>query len=72
MTQPSEVESKMVDKSGNPQIGDRQSAITAVTESVALNSTFSDTEVEAAINVNAVAINLLITRLEGAGIIADN
>lgn len=53
-------------------VGATQAAITAASEAHALNSTFSDTEVEAALNALGAKINLLITRLEVAGILTAN
>jgi len=72
MTQPVKEDSKLADSKDNPQIGERSSSVTAVTEAPALNATFDDVEVEAAIAVNAVAINLVISALEAHGLIADN
>lgn len=72
MTQPSATEAKLVDKDDNPQIADRQTSITAVTEAHALNATFSDTEVEAALDLLGVTINQIIDRLEAHGLAADN
>ena len=65
MTQPTEANSKMVDKSGNPQIGDRQAACTAVTESHSSGSA-------ADLDLLAVTINQIVARLETHGLIADN
>lgn len=44
--------------------------ITDASVAHALNSTFSDTEVEAALNALGTKINLIIDALEGAGISA--
>lgn len=60
MTQPSESESKMKDKLDNPQIADRQSSVASPTGGATI-----DAEAR-------TAIDLLITRLEAHGLIADN
>jgi len=72
MTQPTPANAKLVDKTNNPQIADRLALVAVTTESHALNATFSDTEVEAALDLLAVSINLLIERMEAHGLIADN
>lgn len=53
-------------------VGVTQAAITAASEAHALNATFSDTEVEAALNALGAKINLIITRLEVAEILTPN
>lgn len=50
-------------------IGADQAAITNASVAHALNATFSDTEVEAALNALGTKINLIITALETAGIL---
>ena len=72
MAQPTPAVSKLADSSDNPQIAERGASITAASEAHALNATFSDTEVEAALNALGVAVNALISRLEAHGLIADN
>lgn len=52
--------------------GTQTAAITAASEAHALNSTFSDTEAEAALNALGAKINLIITALENAGILVAN
>jgi hypothetical protein len=85
MTQPTAAIAKLVDKSNNPQIGDRQSAITALTdntggtanntlENLADGSTYANDH--SAIENNfadlAAKVNELIEALEAHGLIADN
>ncbi len=72
MTQPVKEDSKLADSKNRPQIADQGASVTAVTEAVALNAVFDDVEVEAAMNLQAVAINALIERIEAHGLIADN
>lgn len=72
MAQPNASESKLADSNDNPQVAERGASVTAVTEAVALNATFDDVEVEAAMNLQAVAINAIISRLEAHGLVADN
>lgn len=49
-----------------------QAAVVAASEAHALNATFSDTEVEAALNALGAKVNELITALENAGILIGN
>lgn len=51
--------------------GVQASAITDASVEHALNSTFSDTEVEDALDALGAKINSIIAALEGAGIIAS-
>jgi hypothetical protein len=51
---------------------DPADSVTAASVAHALNSTFSDTEVEAALNALGTVINTIITRLETKGLIAEN
>lgn len=46
--------------------------VTAAVTAHALNSTFSDTEAEAALNALGTAVNSVITALEVAGILKPN
>lgn len=46
--------------------------ITDASTAHALNSTFSDTEVEAALNALGTKINAILAALEAAGIVADS
>ena len=62
-TQPTEAESKLVDKAGLPQIANQVAAITAI--SVTGNYTTDDTPIE-------TAINDIISALEAHGLVADN
>ena len=50
----------------------QQAAITAASTAHALNSTFSDTEVETALNALGTKVNAVIEALEDAGILAEN
>lgn len=51
--------------------GTQASAITDASEAHALNSTFSDTEAEAALNALGGTVNDILAALRGAGIIAN-
>ena len=62
-TQPTEANSKLIDKTDSFQIAERQSAITAI--SVTGNYTTDDTPIE-------TAINDIISALEAHGLVADN
>lgn len=61
MPQPTAAEAKVLDKNNNPQIADRQSAITAAEEahSVAGGNNVSQIAVEDALDALGVAINEL-------------
>lgn len=54
------------------QVGYTNPAITAASGAHALNATFSDTEVEAALNLLGTKINAIITALEANGILVEN
>ena len=62
MTQPTETESKMSDKLGNFQIGNRESAVADI--SVTGNYTTDDTPIE-------TAVNGILAALRKHGLIAD-
>ena len=76
MTQPSAAEAKLVDKNDNPQIANRQTAITAITDST--GGTASDTIDDATLSIRddisslAAKINAIIDVLEAHGLVADN
>jgi hypothetical protein len=53
-------------------LGEEGSAITAAVTAHALNATFSDTEVEAALNALGTKINEVITALEARNIVEEN
>jgi hypothetical protein len=53
-----------------PTVLTAQADITDASVAHALNATFSDTEVEAALNALGVKINLILDALEAAGITA--
>jgi len=85
MTQPSSTEAKLVDKLDNPQIANRQAAITALTDSTGgtANNTIENladgttyANDHAAIENNfadlAAKVNEIIEALEAHGLIADN
>lgn len=80
MTQPSTTEAKLVDKQDNPQIADRQAALTAAPTTVTgtANGTYDATE-QTIINDLVTAVNLLIVNdqekadvMEAHGLVADN
>lgn len=61
-------DSQLSDRTGKPLIGARQAAITAASTAHALNSTFSDTEAEAALDALGTAINSLRAALIAHGL----
>ncbi len=68
MTQPTEAESKLIDKSGNFQIGDRESAVADVTGTAA--GGYDSVEVDM-INDTKTAINNALSKMRKHGLIAD-
>jgi len=88
MTQPTAANSKLLDKSDNPQIGDQLAAITAavaITNYTALTNLTDPvtkaegeaisaalSQLEDEVTLLQVAVNLLIERMETQGLIADN
>lgn len=50
-------------------VGHDNAAITNASEAHALNATFSDTEVEAALNALGTKVNLILTALRANGIV---
>jgi len=62
------------DKSGNPLLSlpSSPSAIADASEAHDVNPTFSDTEVEAALNALGAKINEVIVALEGLGLLDDS
>ena len=69
MTQPTETISKVIDKTGNLQIGDRLTSISDASTSHSNENLWPD------VNANAdalgVQMNLLLARLRQHGLIAD-
>lgn len=78
MTQPTAAQGKLIDKSNNPQIQDRQSAITAAVEAHSLTDADANlgattqAEIEGVLDALGTAINSIISVLELHGLIADN
>lgn len=64
-------QSKMSDGNGLPQIVNAGSHITDASTAHALNSTFSDTEVEAALNALGTKINSILVVLESHGLVKE-
>jgi hypothetical protein len=65
-------DSQLADGDDKPLIGPRQAALTAASTAHTLNSTFSDTEVETALNTLGTRINEIITALEAHGLVESN
>lgn len=71
MANPKKTESFMADETGNPLIANQQANITDASVAHALNSSFSDTEAEAALNALGTKINAILDVLEAHGLMAD-
>lgn len=76
MTQPTEANSKLIDKLDNFQIGDQQAAITAASEAHTIadtSETVDRSDIEAKLDALGAAINELIEKVgEAHGLVADN
>lgn len=62
---------QFMDENGKVVVSTQQATIADASVAHALNSTFSDTEVEAALNALGVKINAILTALEAHGLLAD-
>jgi hypothetical protein len=65
----------MYDRDDNPMIDDQQASVTAVSEAHTIADTAETvdrSDIEAKLNLLGVSINLIISRLEAHGLIADN
>ena len=67
MAVPKKGVSQLSDVAGNPMIGPAQTFVADAVVAHALNATFSDTEVEAALNALGVKINALLDIVEAHG-----
>jgi hypothetical protein len=63
--------SKLADTFDVPQIGDAQATIADAAAAVTLNATFSNAEVEAAIEASNATVNEIIAVLKAHGLIKD-
>lgn len=61
-------EAQLADGSQNPLIGQAQAHVTDASVAHALNATFSDTEVEGALNALGTKINSILLVLEAHGL----
>ena len=68
MTQPTETISKVIDKTGNFQIGDR---LTLISDASTSHSGTSFAEINTNADALGVQMNLLLARLRQHGLIAD-
>ena len=71
MANPAKNESLVADKNDNPMLGTSQTIVTDAVVAHALNATFSDTEVEAALDALGVKINALLDIVEAHGLMKD-
>lgn len=71
MANPLKSESQLADANDNAMIGAQQSHIADAETSHDLNSTFSDTEAEAALNALGTTINSILAVLEAHGLVKD-
>ena len=72
MANPNKENSLLADRNGAALLSDQQATITDASVAHALNSTFSDTEVEAALNALGTKINSILAVLEAHGLTADS
>lgn len=71
MANPAKEKSLLADTNGRPLITDAQTKVTDASVAHALNDTFSDTEVEAALNALGTKINSILDILEAHGLMKD-
>lgn len=72
MANPKKTESLLADATGKPYLNESQQAVIAdASVAHALNATFSDTEVEAALNALGTKVNAILDVLEAHGLMAD-
>lgn len=71
MANPSKQDSQLADKTDNPLIGSAQTLVADAVVAHALNATFSDTEVEAALDALGVKVNALLDIVEAHGLMKD-
>lgn len=64
-------DSQLADSNSNPLIGEAQTLVADAVVAHALNATFSDTEVEAALDALGVKINALLDVVEAHGLMKD-
>ena len=78
MAQPTDASSHLYDRSDNPMIADQLASIAAAIASHSLTDADANlgattqAEIEGVLDALGVAINLIITRLEDHGLIANN
>jgi hypothetical protein len=71
MANPTSDVSMMADENDNGIITNQQAIVSDASVAHALNATFSDTEVEAALNALGTKINAVLDILEAHGLMAD-
>lgn len=71
MANPNRSKSCMSTADGESCIGDRQALVADAVVAHDVNATFSDTEVEAALDALGVKINAILDILEAHGLMAD-
>jgi hypothetical protein len=71
MANPKKTDALVSDRTGHPMLGTAQTLVADAVVAHALNSTFSDTEAEAALNALGVKINAIFDILEAHGLMKD-
>jgi len=71
MANPKNQDCVVSDRTGKGMLASRQTLVANAVVAHALNATFSDTEVEAALNALGVKINALLDILEAHGLMKD-
>ena len=72
MANPVKTKSLLADSNGNPMISEQVATIADAVVAHDVNATFSDTEVEAALDALGVKINAVIAALDAHGLTADS
>ena len=71
MANPAKETTQLADKNQKGMIANRQALVADAVVAHALNSTFSDTEAEAALNALGIKVNAILDILEAHGLMAD-
>lgn len=71
MANPSKQAALLADRNNRPMIAEAQALVSDASVAHALNATFSDTEVETALNALGTKINAILDILEAHGLMKD-
>ena len=72
MANPNKQDSLLADGDSKPLLSDQQTLVADASVAHALNATFSDTEVETALDALGTSINAILDVIESHGLMADS